>query len=88
MTQVVLWVMASMGVILAGSSVFQACTTEGKTKRSTWALLAAGQMLASPYATYNLLTESGMIWKVIFLTVLVPGIIAVCFLASDKNDKK
>ena len=77
-----------MGVILAGSAVFKMFTTEGKTKRSAWALLAAAQMLASPYATYNLITESGVIWKVVFLTVLVPGIVAVCFLASDKNYKK
>lgn len=85
MTQTILWVIAVIGTVLAGVSLFQMFTTKGKTKRSTHALLAAGQMLITPYATFNLLTESGMLWKFVFVFVLLPGLIAVHNLS--KNEK-
>jgi hypothetical protein len=62
-------------------------TTKGETKRSTLALLAAGQMLVTPLATFNLLTESGMLWKFIFAVVLLSGLITVFNLASDTKEK-
>ena len=84
-TQVVLWIMGAIGAILACVALFKMFTTKAETKRSTWALLAAGQMLVTPYATFNLLTESGMLWKFIFVFVLLPGFIAVHNLS--KNEK-
>ena len=84
-TQVVLWIMGAIGAILDCVALFKMFTTKAETKRSTWALLAAGQMLVTPYATFNLLTESGMLWKFIFVFVLLPGFIAVHNLS--KNEK-
>jgi len=84
-TQVILWCICGIGVILACIALFQMFTTKGETKRSTLALLAAGQMLITPQATFNLLTESCMLWKFIFVFVLLPGLIAVHNLS--KNEK-
>jgi len=87
MTQAVLWVMGAIGTILACITIFKLWTTKGTTKKSTWALLATGQMLVTPYATVNLLTETGILWKVIFVVVLLAGLIAVFNLASYTKEK-
>ncbi len=84
-TQVVLWIIAGIGTILAGTAIFQASTTKGETKKSSFALFAAGQMLVTPYATFNLLTESGILWKIIFAAVLLSGLYAVCRLTENKK---
>ncbi len=86
-TQVVLWIMSGIGTILACIAVFQLWITKGTTKKSTWALLATGQMLVTPYATVNLLTESGILWKFIFVAVLLAGLIAVFNLTSHSKEK-
>jgi hypothetical protein len=86
-TQVVLWIMGAIGAILACIAIFQLWTTKGTTKKSTWALLATGQMLVTPYATVNLFTESGILWKFIFVAVLLAGLIAVFSLTSHSKEK-
>lgn len=86
-TQVVLWIIGGIGTILAFVALYQILTTKGKTKKSSWSLFAAGQMLVTPYATFNLLTESGMLWKFIFAVVLLSGLIAVFNPASDTKEK-
>jgi hypothetical protein len=42
-------------------------------------------MLVTPYATFNLLTESGILWKIIFAAVLLSGLYAVCRLTENKK---
>ena len=79
MTLTILWVIAVIGTALTGASLFQ--------KKQKYTLLAAGQMLVAPVATVNLLTESGILWKIIFATVLLSGLIAVFNLASDTKEK-
>jgi len=79
MTQTVLWIIAVIGTALACVSLFQ--------KRKNYALLAAGQMLVAPYATFNLLTESGILWKFIFAVVLLAGLIAVFNLNGNTKKK-
>lgn len=87
MTQVVLWIIGGIGTILTCVALSRMFTTKGKIKKSYWAMFATGQMLVTPYATFNLLTESGMLWKFIFVAVLLPGLIAVFNLASDTKEK-
>ena len=87
MTQVVLWIIGGIGTILTCVALFRMFTTKGKIKKSYWAMFATGQMLVTPYATFNLLTESGVMWKIIFVAVLLPGLIAVFNLASYTNEK-
>lgn len=84
-TQLILWILAGIGVILAGKALFQVTATKSGVKKGDLALLAAGQMLVSPYATFNLITESGILWKIVFVGVLVPGLIAVYYLANNKK---
>lgn len=79
MTLTILWVIAVIGTALTGASIFQ--------KKQKYTLLAAGQMLVAPCATVNLLTESGILWKIIFAIVLLSGLIAVFNLASDTKEK-
>jgi uncharacterized integral membrane protein len=86
-TQVILLIIGITGTILAFLSLYQMVTTKGEIKRSSCVLLATGQMLVSPYATLNLLTESGVQWKIIFVLVLLTGLIAVFNLASNTKKK-
>ena len=79
MTQTVIWIIAVIGTALACVFVFQ--------KKKNYALLAAGQMLVAPYATFNLLTENGMLWKIIFVLVVLAGLIAVYCLAVNQKEK-
>ena len=79
MTQTILWVIAVIGTVLAGVSLFQ--------KKQKYTLLAAGQMLVAPCATFNLLTESGILWKIIFAVVLLAGLRAVFYLAVNQEEK-
>jgi hypothetical protein len=86
-TQAVLWIMGFIGAILACVALYQIITCKGKIKRNTWALFATGEMLVTPSATINLLTESGMLWKIIFAAVLLSGLIAVFNLTSNTKEK-
>jgi len=86
-TQAILWIIGGIGVILTCVYIYQMFTTKGRTKRSTHALLATGQMLAIPYATVNLLTKSGIQWKLIFVVVILAGVIAIFNLVSDTKEK-
>lgn len=79
MTITVLWIIAVIGTVLAGISIFQ--------KKQKHALLAAGQMLVAPCATLNLLTDSGILWKIIFVAVLLAGLRAVFCLAVNQEEK-
>ena len=86
-TQVVLGILAGIGTILAGLALFHAYYTKWLTKRAAWALLAAGQTLVTPYATFNLLTEIGIMWKFVFAAVLLTGLVAAFNLASNTKEK-
>ena len=79
--RVVLWIMFGIGAILSGPTLFQNAT------RKSYALLVAGDMLVIPLATFNLLTENGILWKIMFASVFLSGLIAVFNLASYTKEK-
>ena len=79
--RVVLWIMFGIGTILSGPTLFQNAT------RKSYALLVAGDMLVIPLATFNLLTENGILWKIMFASVFLSGLSAVFNLASYTKEK-
>ncbi len=84
-TQIIIWIIGGIGAILDCVFLYQMIVK--KVNKSTWTLFAIGQMLITPSATINLLTKSGMLWKIIFGLILLSGIIAIIDIASDSKKK-